>query len=115
MNSGDNQAVCGMYGICMDLNGEDFEYLIADNYSPWKDIPEGCLVKVIPAGTWAVFPCHGALPKSLQEVNTKIWGEWIPNCREYKLGGNYDVELYASFAENPGDNYSEIWIPIEKI
>lgn len=115
MSSGDNQVFCGVYGICMDLNGEDFEYLIADNYMPWKGIPNGCLIKVIPAGTWAVFPCHGALPKALQEVNTKIWSEWIPNCREYRLGGNYNVELYAPPAENPEDTYSEIWIPIEKI
>ncbi|MCD8162179.1 MAG: GyrI-like domain-containing protein [Synergistaceae bacterium] len=70
---------------------------------------------MIPAGTWAIFPCHGALPKSLQDVNTKIWSEWLPNCREYRLGGNYSIELYAPLAENPEDTYCEIWVPIEKL
>lgn len=115
MESGENQTVCGMYGICMDVDGKNFDYLIADNYVPWNEIPNGYITKVIPAGTWAVFPCRGPLPKSLQDVNTKIWSEWVPNCKEYKLCGYYNIELYASPAENPEETYSEIWIPIKKL
>jgi AraC family transcriptional regulator len=115
MKSGESQIVCGMYGVCMDVDGKVFDYLIADNYVPWNEIPNGYITKVIPAGTWAIFPCRGALPKSLQDANTKIWSEWVPNCKEYKLGGNYNIELYAPPAENPEDAYSEIWIPIEKL
>lgn len=48
-------------------------------------------------------------------MNTKIWNEWVPNCKEYKLGGNYNIELYAPPAEKPEDTYCEIWIPIEKL
>lgn len=114
MESGENQTVCGMYGICIDLDGKDFDYLIADNYLPWQEIPEGYTTKVIPAGTWAVFPCRGPIPNALQEVNTKIWSEWLPNCQEYQLGGNYNIELYAPPAEQPEDTYSEIWLPIKK-
>lgn len=69
IKSGKNKVVCGMYGICMDSDGKNFDYLIADNYIPWNEIPEGYITKVIPAGTWAVFPCHGALPNALQDVN----------------------------------------------
>lgn len=114
MASGENQIVCGMFGICMDVDGSVFDYLIADNYVPWNEIPDGYETKVIPAGTWAVFPCRGALPKALQDVNSQIWSEWIPSCKEYKLGGNYNIELYAPPSENPEDTYSEIWIPLEK-
>lgn len=115
MNGGNNKVVCGMYGICMDCGGNNFEYLIADNYIPWKEIPEGYQTKVIPEGTWAVFPCRGALPKSLQEVNTKIWSEWLPSCKAYKLSGNYNIEMYSPPCTNPEENYSEIWIPVEKV
>lgn len=107
--------VCGMYGICMDSDGKKFDYLIADNYIPWKEIPDGCETKVIPAGTWAIFPCHGALPEALQEVNTKIWSEWMPSCKAYKLAGSYNIEMYSPPCENPEDNYNEIWIPVEKL
>lgn len=109
--------VCGMYGVCMDLseNGKKFEYLIADNYIPWEEIPAGCTAKVIPAATWAVFPCRGPLPQTLQDVNTRMWSEWLPNCKNYRLAANLNVELYAPPAQNPEDTYSEIWLPVEKI
>lgn len=116
VQSGENKSVCGMYGICLDGDGKNFEYMIADNYLPWNDIPDGCTTKIIPAGTWAVFPCRGALPKALQDVNTKIWSEWLPNCKEYKLAGNYNLEVYLTPPqENPDDYYSEIWVPVEKL
>jgi AraC family transcriptional regulator len=115
MQSGENKIVCGMYGICMDSDGKKFDYLIADNYLPWNEIPDGYETRVIPAGTWAVFTCRGALPKSLQDVNTKIWSEWLPSCKEYKLAGNYNIEMYTPPTENPDDYYCEIWVPVEKI
>lgn len=115
MQSEESKVVCGMYGICLDGDGKNFEYLIADNYLPRSEVPEGYVTKVIPAGTWAVFPCRGALPKALQDVNTKIWSEWLPSCKSYKLAGNYNVEMYTPPCENPDDTYSEIWVPVEKI
>jgi AraC family transcriptional regulator len=114
-NKSGDKVVCGMYGVCMDIDGKNFEYLIADNYLPWNEIPDGYETRVIPAGTWAIFPCRGRLPKSLQDVNKRIWSEWLPSCKEYKLAGNYDVEMYTPMQGNPDDYYCEIWIPVEKI
>ncbi|MGN0595173.1 MAG: effector binding domain-containing protein [Hominimerdicola sp.] len=116
MQSEHNKIVCGMYGVCLDSDGKNFEYLIADNYLPWNDIPDGYVTKVIPAGTWAVFPCKGALPQALQDVNTKIWTEWLPNCKEYKPFGNYNLEVYLTPPQSdPEKTYSEIWVPVKKI
>lgn len=115
MESDESKVVCGMYGICMDSDGQNFDYLIADNYMPTNEILEGYETKVIPAGTWAIFPCRGALPEALQVVNTKIWSEWLPSCRAYKLAGNYNIEMYTPPCENPDDDYNEIWIPVEKL
>lgn len=53
----------------------NFEYLIADVYHPATDIPEGLETRTVPAFTWAVFPCRGALPDSMQDVNVKIFSE----------------------------------------
>jgi AraC family transcriptional regulator len=113
--SDDSKILCGLYGICMDYDGKNFDYIIADDYVPWKEIPKDFVTKVIPAGTWAVFPCRGALPEALQSVNTKIWSEWVPSCKAYKLAGNYNIELYAPLCDNPEEDYSEIWIPVEKV
>ena len=66
-----------MFGVNIDPQMADvkFEYLIADLYNPAVDIPDGFSVRVIPAFTWAVFPCKGPLPHALQNANTKIFSE----------------------------------------
>lgn len=104
----------GVYGICLDTDEADgeFDYWIADNYIPWKEIPAQCKTMVIPAGTWAVFPCK---MKTLQETNTRMWQEWLPNCREYKLSGSYNLEVYGFPCEaDQGESYVELWLPVEK-
>lgn len=115
--SGGDSPLMGIYGICLDEDTEDenFTYLIADNYIPWQEVPAGFTVKVIPASTWAVFPCRGPLPQTLQEVNTRMWSEWLPNCTEYRLARNLNIEVYGPPAEKPEDTYSEIWLPLERI
>ena len=113
----DGRKPMGIYGICMDLHEQekDFEYLVADNYIPWEEVPEGWTVRVIPASTWAVFPCRGALPRALQNVNTRMWSEWLPNCKNYRLAANLNIEVYGPPTENPEDYYCEIWLPVERI
>ena len=115
--NGGSEKVMGLYGVCIDSkdigsNGMEFDYLIADNYMPGREIPEGCVTRVIPAGTWAIFPCS---VKTLQTVNTKIWNEWLPNCKDYKLAGNYNIEMYTEVCDDPAKQYSEIWVPVEKV
>ena len=105
--------IMGMFGVCIDINGKDFDYLIADLYQPWKTVPEGCITHSIPGGTWAVFPCTLG---TLQDTNTKMWRDWLPACREYKLGGSYNLEFYYELNEaDPPASAVELWLPIEKL
>ena len=114
---GGGNYVCGMFGICFadDKDSKQFTYMIADSYNPEREMPEGYVTRTLPAAAWAVFPCRGAMPKALQDVNTKIWSEWLPSCREYELAGNYDVEMYTEGDTSSADYYSEIWVPVRKI
>lgn len=119
--TGKGKYVCGMYGINIDeqMGCDEFEYLIADNYNPVKDVPDGFITKTIPAFTWAVFPCKGAMPESLQNVNTKIFSEWLPALKEYEFAAGYCVEMYDApekYEKGTQDEnyYSEIWIPVKK-
>lgn len=101
-----------MYGLCIDSDGKNFDYYIADNYIPDKEVLEGCETRTLPTGIWAMFPCTLG---TLQDTNTRMWKEWLPNCREYKLGGNYNVEVYGPLCqENPQGSYCELWLPLEK-
>ena len=106
--NGGGEIIKGMFGACVDGDGKSFDYFIADMYFPWTDIPDGCITKNFPEGTWAVFPYRGECPKALQDVNTKIWSEWLPNCKEYELSGNYNLEVYLD------KEYGEIWVPVRK-
>ena len=106
--TGGGEIIRGMFGVCIDSDGKEFDYLIADLYFPWNDVPNGCETKTIPAGTWAVFSYQGECPEALQTVNTQIWTQWVPNSTEYELAGNYNLEFYISETEG------EIWIPVKK-
>ena len=119
--TGKGAVVCGYYGINIDLEmgQEIFEYLIADPYDPQKDVPEGFVTRTIPAFEWAVFPCRGAMPDALQDVNTKIYTEWLPALKEYEFAAGYCVEYYddpTKYKKGTLDeNYNcEIWIPVKK-
>ena len=119
----DMKGLKGMFGVCTDMDGDvsldmvgkDFDYWIADLYTPWEDIPEGCGTYQIPGGLWAQFMCKGPMPDSLQKVNTQIWSEWLPSLQGYTLAGNYSLEFYMPPAEDPAYTISYIWIPLKKL
>ena len=114
--SGNGKHICGMFGVCYGHNSDSkrFSYMIADRAEGKGELPSGFDTKEIPAKTWAVFPIKGAMPIALQDVNTKIWSEWLPNCREYEIDGNIYIEMYSEGDTNSPDYYSEIWIPVKK-
>ncbi len=107
--NGGGEIIKGVFGACVDSDGKEFDYYIADLYIPAYEIPEGCSTKTFEAGTWAVFPYVGECPKALQDVNTRIWSEWLPNCKEYSLAGNYNLEVYFD------KEHGEIWVPVKKL
>ncbi|MCI9414212.1 MAG: AraC family transcriptional regulator [Clostridiales bacterium] len=119
--AGGEQPLCGAYGISIDerMEGDTFEYLIADDYRPSDEVPEGFVTKTIPMHTWAAFVCRGALPQSMQQVSQQIFSEWLPGCKDYEIAAGYHIEAYgdpAAYARGTQDeNYgSEIWIPVKK-
>ncbi len=118
---GKGKTVMGTYGVNIDesMGQETFEYLIADPCDPGCEAPDDFVVRTIPAFTWAVFPCKGALPVALQDVNTRIFTEWLPAMKDYEFAAGYCVEYYdnpTKYAKGTMDEnyYSEVWIPVRK-
>lgn len=119
--SGKGKIVMGTYGINIDpaMGHDTFEYLIADPCKPEQAAPEGFAVWTIPAFTWALFPCVGAMPNALQDVNTRIFSEWLPAIKDYEFAAGYCVEYYddpSKYEKGTQDEkyYCEIWIPVKK-
>ena len=108
---GENRPIMGTFGLCLDMNGKDFDYWIADLYQPWEEIPAGCETRLIPGSLWAQFPCT---IRTLQDTNTKIWSEWLPALQGYSLAGDYDIEVYLPPEKGSQDMSVYIWIPLKK-
>ncbi|MBQ1368047.1 MAG: helix-turn-helix domain-containing protein [Firmicutes bacterium] len=108
---GEKRSIMGTFGVCLDMDGKDFDYWIADLYFPWEDIPEDCDTRVIPASAWAQFPCTIS---TLQDTNTKIWSEWLPALSGYSLAGEYAIEVYLPPEEGSGEMLVYIWVPLKK-
>ena len=104
----------GEYALCMDGDGKSFRYMLAGRYTG-GDVPKGMKLIELERGNWAVFDCFGPNPKTLQETNTKIFNEWIPNNNEYEVRNNYNIEWYDCTTDMDDPNYhSAIWIPVKK-
>ena len=112
--------VMGMYGISFDeeMGGNNFRYMIADDYNAEDTAEKNLEEYEIPAHTWAIFPCRGPMPLSCHEVNRRIFSEWLPESR-YKIAEGYNIEYYSNPAEFKGgtqdpEYYAEMWIPIKE-
>ncbi len=110
----------GMYGICFDeeMGGNRFRYMIADDLEEGEAEEKNLETYEVPRHTWAIFPCRGAMPLSLQEVNRRIFSEWLP-ASNYEIAEGYNIEYYSDLAEfkdgtQDPDYYAEVWIPVRE-
>ncbi|MBR3545430.1 MAG: AraC family transcriptional regulator [Oscillospiraceae bacterium] len=105
----------GEYGICIDdMDGKEFHYMIAGKYTG-GEVPGEMYVYEFPDCEWAVFDCYGPNPATLQDLNTRIFTEWLPGNPEFELSGNATVEWYDCLGEmTDRDYHSAIWIPVKR-
>jgi AraC family transcriptional regulator len=104
------------FGICYGnekKNDPTFEYSIAVKCDEDTVAPEGLRKNTIPARTWLVFGCVGAMPKAIQEAWHKIVTEFFPTS-VYQPTCEMDLEVYTDGDMDSPDYYSEIWVPIQK-
>lgn len=112
--------VMGMYGVCFDeeMAGNEFRYMIADDFQDDKAKTNNLDVHEIKEHTWAVFPCHGPMPQPIQEVNKRIFSEWLP-ASSYEIAEGYNIEYYSNPADfkmgmQDPEYYTEVWIPVKE-
>ncbi|MCM1508308.1 MAG: AraC family transcriptional regulator [Ruminococcus flavefaciens] len=105
-----------IFGICYGntrTNQKTFDYSIAVECSEDVVIPEGYNVSEIPARTWLVTECTGAMPEAIQKLWHEICTEFFP-VSEYKPTYEMDIEVYPAGDMTSSEYKSQIWIPIEK-
>lgn len=103
----------GMFGVCEEKEG-CFDYWIAGLYKG-GEVPEGLKLYTFPESDWAMFSAKGALPDSLQSLNTYVWNEWYPNEGKQCTGNsNAMLEVYThGDMQSPGYECG-IWVPVER-
>ena len=105
-----------IFGVCygnLPENAKTFDYSIAATYEKEAAVPEGFRRNTIPARTWAVFECKGAMPNAFQNLWHKIFSEFFPTS-SYKPTYEMNIEAYSEGNMGDPDYYSEIWIPVVK-
>lgn len=102
------------YGICWGGSEEQetFCYGIAAPCGPDVAVPEGYTLREIPARTWAVFPCKGAMPGAIQQLWQRILTEFFPSS-SFRPTGELDMEVYPEGDMDSPDYLCEIRVPIE--
>jgi predicted transcriptional regulator YdeE/DNA-binding transcriptional MerR regulator len=105
-------------GLCItpeDAPVEDgFEYVAGLPVSKVGDVPEGFVVRGVPAYTYAVFTHKGDLA-SLAGTYEYIYETWLPQSG-YQLAAKLDFEYYnEEFKDFAPDSVFYIYIPIEKV
>lgn len=107
---------CGpLLGICYataEADSDSFDYAIAAEYDRSRGEVEGFRISEIPARTWAVFECIGAMPDAIQDTWHKICTEFFP-ASGYAPTCEMDIEVYTPGDMSSADYKSEIWVAIK--
>jgi len=100
----------GVLGVstCYGEGNENYYYIAV---ATGKPVPEGMHECTVPAATWAVFKGHGAMPSAIQELQKRIFSEWLPTSG-YEWAKAPDIEVYPEPAAPEVD--FEVWLPIVK-
>ncbi len=101
----------GILGVCTCMDGKDFDYYIS--VASDKPLPAGMEEYTVPAATWAIFECVGAMPKAIQELQTRIVSEWLP-VSGYEYADAPDIEIYSEGDMSSPNYRSEVWLPVTK-
>ena len=104
-----------MMGVCVPHveGGKKFCYGIGCDEKYVKAVPEGYSKWEVPAGSWAVFKCVGAMPHAIQNMWKRIYAEWLPQAK-YEMKQSFDFEFYPEGDKDSPDYVSEIWIPVKE-
>lgn len=103
----------GVLGVSVGdwANGTNFDYYIA--VASTQPAPEGMEEYEVPACTWAIFECKGAMPDAMQNLQRRIVTEWLPTSG-YKYADAPDIEQYCEGDQRSDDYVCWVWLPVEK-
>lgn len=108
-----NQEPMGVLGVSVGdwQTAGSFDYYISVSSS--QPAPAGMVAYDVPASTWAIFECKGAMPAAIQTMQQRIMTEWFPNSG-YQYADAPDIEQYTDGDQSSEDYICYIWVPVQK-
>ena len=104
------------YGACLMADGLDegcFEYVAGFEVREGAPIPEGMVVRHIPAASYAVFPHKGAM-EGLRQTFDRVFREWIPASGLQPVTPEIDIEVYTEeFKDFAPDSVLYIYVAVK--
>lgn len=105
-----------LMGICYNdssNSSESFSYSVAAVCDENCTVPDGYRINCIPARTWAIFECKGAMPDAIQKLWHRIVTEFFPT-KDYEPTYEMDIEDYPDGDATSVDYTCWLWIPVRK-
>jgi predicted transcriptional regulator YdeE/DNA-binding transcriptional MerR regulator len=103
-------------GVCLmppGLPEGEFEYVASFKVGQVEDVPEGMVVRQVPAQDYAVFAHVGSLEK-LRDTYNYIYHVWLPQSGYQRTDGP-DIEYYdEDFTDFAPDSRFYIYVPVKK-
>ncbi|MCI8515785.1 MAG: AraC family transcriptional regulator [Hungatella sp.] len=106
----------GLLGICFsaDTQAERFPYGIGVEYDGRPVAQDGLEIVEIPAHTYAVFVCKGAMPEAFTRTYQQIVTEFFPQNSRYEYEQGIELEVYPSDQVSDPDYTCEIWVAVKE-
>jgi len=99
-----------MYAVYSDYEKDwtkEYDFLIGCGVTRATDVPEGLVVRHIPAQTYAHFVAKGEMPLSLIEVWSSVWLSDLP--RAY----TFDFEVYDHRFARHGNKEIDVYVAVK--
>ncbi len=112
-NRSDDKVAMGISEFCKNPNDEEFTYFACVPVTRIDEIPEGMVIKTVPANKYVVVTHKGSL-ETLGNTYDFIYATWLPKSG-HELAEADDFEVYDERFLGPEDEKSEIdiYIPIK--
>ena len=103
------------YGVCIWVNEDAgvFEYVCAFAAKSMDKLPEGFVLRTVPAHRYAVFAHRGPLD-TLRQTYNNIYQVWIPQSGLKLHPDHFDMEIYdEGFKAGSADSIMWIYVAVE--
>ncbi|MEO1771136.1 AraC family transcriptional regulator [Enterococcus sp. AZ071] len=95
------------------FDGFRYLYYIGTPYEG-KHIPDGYLLREIPAADWIIFRCVDlSESEANEEIFRKIYSEFFPTS-DYEPNNDYQLEVFPGDGLEHAQEVSEIWISVRQ-